>query len=95
MTFGEVASQAIGPFGAMVVLLFVVIAFIREDIVPGGRLKKEEARNERLEAIAMKGVLTSDLAADLARSILEKARDEQRRAYRDEPPRRPDYEADR
>jgi hypothetical protein len=39
-----------GPAGALAVLAFVVVAFIRGDIAPGYAYRREQARADRADA---------------------------------------------
>lgn len=42
-------AELYGPFGALVVLSFVLLAIIRGDLVPGWLYKKVEGRVEKAE----------------------------------------------
>ena len=61
-------DQLYGPFGALAVLAFVVLAMIRGDIVPGFIYRLERTRREQAETQAERN---ADSIAQLAQAAAD------------------------
>jgi len=74
MTWETLLPQLLGPFGLLVGLLIVVVAFSREWVFTGAAMRRERRETEYWRQLALHGTSLAQKSLELAKARTQSAR---------------------